>query len=69
MLCFVSLLLCREKASSPVSAITEKRDMGLHDIPCLCWVWDGGYDSQLPYVWYYVVLRAVSNMLVMNASP
>ena len=31
--------------------------------------WDGDYVSQLPYVWYLLVLRAVFNMLVRNASP
>ena len=38
VLCFVPevhdcLLLCREGSSSPVSAITERRDMGLYDVP------------------------------------
>ena len=27
------LLLCKEEGSSPVSAITERRDMGLHEVP------------------------------------
>ena len=36
---------------------------------CLCLCWDGDYVSQLPYVWYLLVLRAVFNMLVRNASP
>ena len=27
------LLLCREEGSSPVSAITEMRDMGLYEVP------------------------------------
>ena len=31
--CLVCLLLCKEEASSPVSAITERRDMGLYDVP------------------------------------
>ena len=31
--CLVCLLLCREEGSSPVSAITERRDMGLNDVP------------------------------------
>ena len=30
---FVCLLLCREEGSSPVSAITERRDMGLYEVP------------------------------------
>ena len=31
--CLVCLLLCKEGSSSPVSAITERRDMGLYEIP------------------------------------
>ena len=31
--CLVCLLLCKEEGSSPVSAITERRDMGLHKVP------------------------------------
>ena len=40
--CLVCLLLCKEEGSSPVSAITERRDMGLYEVPlsvslfCLC---------------------------------
>ena len=30
--CLVCLLLCKEEGSSPVSAITEKRDMGLYEV-------------------------------------
>ena len=41
MLCFVPvlhgylvcLLLCRKEDSSPVSAIIERRDMGLYEVP------------------------------------
>ena len=29
----VCLLLCKEEGSSPVSAIIERRDMGLHEVP------------------------------------
>ena len=29
---WVCLLLCKEKGSSPVSAITERRDMGLYEV-------------------------------------
>ena len=29
----VCLLLCREEGSSPVSVITERRDMGLYEVP------------------------------------
>ena len=31
--CLVCLLLCKEEGSSPVSAITERKDMGLYEVP------------------------------------
>ena len=31
--CLVCLLLCKEECSSPVSAITERRDLGLYEVP------------------------------------
>ena len=31
--CLACLLLCKEKGSSPVSAITERNDMGLYEVP------------------------------------
>ena len=31
--CLVCLLLCKEEGSSPVSAITGRRDMGLYEVP------------------------------------
>ena len=31
----VCLLLCREEGSSPVSAITERMEMGLYEVPLL----------------------------------
>ena len=27
---------------------------------CLCWIWDGDYVIQLPYVWYYVGVSTCS---------
>ena len=30
---WVCLQLCKEEGSSPVSAITERRDMGLYEVP------------------------------------
>ena len=33
LVCLVCLLLCKEEGSSPVSAITERRDMGLYKVP------------------------------------
>ena len=31
-MCLVCLLLCKEEGSSPVTAITERRDMGLYEV-------------------------------------
>ena len=31
--CLVCLLLCKEEGSSPVYAITERKDMGLYEVP------------------------------------
>ena len=31
--CLVCLLLCKEEGSSPVSVITERRDMGMYELP------------------------------------
>ena len=44
---------------SGVFAITEWRDMGLYDVPLSIYLlWDGDYVSQLPYVWYYGVVKS-----------
>ena len=32
---WVCLLLCKEECPSPVSAITERMDMGLYEVPFL----------------------------------
>ena len=42
---WVCLLLCKEEGSSPVSAITERRDMGLYEVPVSVFdgFWDGDY--------------------------
>ena len=32
---WVCLRLCKEECSSPVSAITERRDLGLYEVPLL----------------------------------
>ena len=32
-MCLVCLLLCKEEGSSPVSSITERRDMDLYEVP------------------------------------
>ena len=31
--CLACVLLCKEEGSSPVSAIIERRDMGLYEVP------------------------------------
>ena len=31
--CLVCFLLCKEEDSSPVTTITEMRDMGLYEVP------------------------------------
>ena len=54
----VCLLLCKEEGASPVSTTTERRDMGLYEVPLSIFFvgfWDGDYVSQLPYVWYFIV--------------
>ena len=48
--CLVCLLLCMEEGSSPVSAITERRDMGLYEVPLYMSLLNGDYVSQLLYV-------------------
>ena len=51
-MCLVCLLLCKEEGSSPVSAITQRRDMGMYEVPLSFFVgfWDRDYVSQLPCV-------------------
>ena len=53
------MLLCMEEGSSPVSSITERRNMDLYEVPFSVSVrfGDGDYVSQLPYVKYYVVVK------------
>ena len=56
MLCFVPVLrgcvwyvlqLCKEEGSSPVSAITERRDMGLYEVPLSMSLLDFGMGTML----------------------
>ena len=58
--CLVCLLLCMEEGSSPVSAITERRDIGLDEVSLSVSVgfWDRDYVSQLPCVRYYVFVKS-----------
>ena len=81
MLCFVPvlrgcvwhvLLLCKEEGSSPVSAITERRDMGLYEVPLSMSLLGFGMGTMLAnfhMCGIMLVLTAVFNMLVRNASP
>ena len=87
-LCLVCLLLCKEEGSSPVSAITERMDMGLYEVPLFMSLLDFGMQTLLDFgmqtlldfgmqtllanfhtCGIMLVLRAVFNMLVRNASP
>ena len=43
---------------SSVFAITERRDMGLYEVPLSMSLLGWDYVSQLPYVWYYVGVRS-----------
>ena len=42
-------------------AITERSDVGLYEVPCVCifvGFWDRDYVSQLPCVRYYVFVKS-----------
>ena len=67
LVCLVCLLLCKEESSSPVSAITERRDMGLYEVPFSMSLLGFGMGIMLAYFHMcgtMLVLRAVFNMLV-----
>ena len=71
-MCLVYLQLCKEEGSIPVSAITERRDMGLYQVPLSMLLLDFGMWTMLAnfhMCGIMLVLRAVFNMLVRNASP
>ena len=70
--CLVCLLLCKKECSSPVSAITERRDMGLYEVPLSMSLLGFGIGTMLAnfhMCGIMLVLRAVFNMLMINASP
>ena len=68
--CVGNLLLCKEEGSSPGSAISERRDMGLYEVPLsMCLLGFGMWAMLANCHGIMLVLRAVFNMLVMNASP
>ena len=61
--CLVCLLLCKEEGSSPVSAITERRDMGLYEVPLSMSLLGFGMGTMLANFHMYgimLVLRAAS---------
>ena len=64
--CLVGLQLCKEEGSSPVSLQLLRGGiwacMRCPFVYVFVRFWDGGYASQIPYVWYYVGVK--SNMLV-----
>ena len=47
--CLVCLLLCKEEGSSPVSAITERMDMGLYEVPLSVSLLGFGIGTMLVY--------------------
>ena len=64
--------LCKEEGSSPVFAITERRDMGLYEAPLsisLLGIGMGTMLANFQMCGIMLVLRAVFNMLVRNAIP
>ena len=53
------LLLCKEECSSPVSAITKRRDMGLYEVPLSgVFVGIGTMLVNFPCVRYYVYVKS-----------
>ena len=81
MLCFVPVLhgcvwyvycYVRKEGSSPVTAITERRDMGLYEVPLSMSLLGFGMGTMLAnfhMCGIMLVLGAVFNILVRNASP
>ena len=66
----ICLLLCKEESSSPVPAITERRDMGLYEVPLSMYLLGFGMGTMLAnfhMCGITLVLRAVFNMFVRNA--
>ena len=68
--CLVYLWLCKEEGSSPVSAITERRNMGLYEVPLSMSLLGFGMGTMLASFHICgIMLGAHFNMLVRNASP
>ena len=69
--CLVCLLLYKNGDSFPVSAITEKRNIGPYEVPLSMSLLDFGMGTMLAnfhMCGLMLVLRAVFNMLMRNAS-
>ena len=67
--CLYSLLLCKKECSSTVSAITERSDMGLYEVPLSMSLLGFGMGIMLAnfhVCGIMLVLRAVFNMLARN---
>ena len=70
--CLVCLRLCKEECSSPVSAITERRDMGLYEEPLSMSLLGFGMGTMLDnfhLCGIMLVLRAVFNIYVSILIP
>ena len=66
----VCLLLCNEESFSLVSAITMRRDMGLYEVPLSMMGFGiGTMLTNFHMCGIMLVLKAVFNMVVRNASP
>ena len=72
-MCLVYLLLCKEEGYFySVFAITERRDMDLYEVPLSMYLLSfrmGTMLANFHMCGIMLLLRAVFNMLVMNASP
>ena len=68
----VCFQLCKEEGSSLVSVITERRDIGLYEVPFSMSLLGFGMSTMLAnfhVCGILLVLKAVFNMLVRNARP
>ena len=65
--CLVCLLLCKEEGSSPVSAITERRDMGLYEVPLSLLGLGMGTMLANSHMCGIILLITVLNVLVRDA--
>ena len=64
----VCFLLCKEEGSSPVSAITECRDMGMYEVTLSMSLLGFGMGTMLAS-FHMCGIMLVFNMLVRTASP